>query len=155
MKMLRFVLVLTVIAYAGWLAWPFISPFLEGGSPGVAVVRAGAEASGLAGMPAAALWVGAVALYMISALMLGAGNPRAAIAYFLGFIADAVLRLAMDHGSGGDIAARSSEVLAPAVTGLALDPVWLILTGLLLIGVLVIVTSRRRRRNRIPGQLAI
>ncbi|WP_339914031.1 hypothetical protein [uncultured Brevundimonas sp.] len=153
MKMLRFVLVLTVIAYAGWLAWPFISPFLDGGSPNIAVVRAGAD--GLAGMPAAALWVGAVALYLISALMLGAGNPRAAIAYFLGFIADAVLRLAMDHGSGGDIAARSSEVLAPAVTGLTLDPVWPILTGLLLIGVLVIVTSRRRRRNRIPGQLAI
>ena len=29
MKILRFVLVLAVIGYAGWLAWPFLAPFFE------------------------------------------------------------------------------------------------------------------------------
>ena len=40
MKILRFVLVLAVIGYAGWLAWPFISPFFEGAEPSVATERA-------------------------------------------------------------------------------------------------------------------
>ena len=44
MKLLRFIVVLAVIGYAGWLAWPFISPFLEGAGPDVAASRMGAEA---------------------------------------------------------------------------------------------------------------
>ncbi len=35
MKLLRFIVMLAVIGYAGWLAWPFISPFLEGAGPDV------------------------------------------------------------------------------------------------------------------------
>lgn len=156
MKILRFVLVLAVIGYAGWLAWPFVSPFLEGAAPEAAKARAGAAVEG-GGLPEAALWIGAVVLYLIAALMLGAGNPRAAIAYFLGFIADAVLRLAIDRrgsadnadGMGADIAARSAEAMAPA--GLPVDPTWLILGGLLVVGLLVLALSRR---DRSPGHLA-
>ena len=81
MKLLRFIDVLAVIGYAGWLAWPFISPFLEGAGPDVAASRMGAEAEAggdLFGfLPAWALWVGAVALYLVAALMLGSGNPKA------------------------------------------------------------------------------
>ncbi len=46
MKILRFALVL--IAYAGWLAWPFLSPFFEGAPLDVAAQRTGAmiEAGG-------------------------------------------------------------------------------------------------------------
>jgi hypothetical protein len=157
MKFLRFVLVLAVIGYAGWLAWPFIAPFLEGAAPEAAAMRAGAEASG-GGVPTAALWIGAVVLYLIAALMLGAGNPRAAVAYFLGFIADAALRLALDRNDGGagpstDIAARSAEAM-PMTTG-GIDPTWIILGVLLVVGVLVVVASRRRRRRRTPGHLAV
>mgnify|MGYP003655052667 CR=1 FL=1 len=100
MKLLRFILVLVVIAYAGWLIWPVLSPFLEGASPEAASMRAGAEA-GAGGLPTAVFWIAAAVLYLVAALMLGAGNPRAAIAYFLGFIADAALRLALDNGGGG------------------------------------------------------
>ena len=32
-KLLRFILMLAVIGYAGWLARPCISPFFEGASP--------------------------------------------------------------------------------------------------------------------------
>jgi hypothetical protein len=75
MKLLRFIVVLAVIGYAGWLAWPFISPFLEGAGPDVAASRMGAEAQSggeLFGfLPAWTLWVGAVALYLIAALLLG------------------------------------------------------------------------------------
>ena len=156
MKLLRFILVLVVIAYAGWLIWPVLSPFLEGASPEAASMRAGAEA-GAGGLPTAVFWIAAAVLYLVAALMLGAGNPRAAIAYFLGFIADAALRLALDNGGGGggEIAARSAEAMAPATSGLGVDPTWLILGGLLLLGGLVVLVSRRRRRQRVAGQLTI
>ncbi|MBU2380685.1 MAG: hypothetical protein KJ824_16135 [Alphaproteobacteria bacterium] len=166
MKLLRFLLVLAVIGYAGWLAWPFLSPFFEGAPVDMASERAGAMVEAGGGIPQAALWIGAVVLYLIAALMLGAGNPRAAVAYFLGFIADAVLRLALDRSSGsqtasiqadtyaggGEIARRSAEAAAPA--GLPVDPTWLILGVLLVVGLIIVAVSRRRRRHRIPGQLA-
>jgi hypothetical protein len=158
MKLLRWVLVLAVLAYAGWLAWPFISPFLEGASPGAASTRAGAEAAGggtLFGViPTAALWIGAVVLYLLAALLLGSGNPRAAVAYFLGFIADAAFRLALDQGGGP--MARSTTMAAPEVApgGLPVDPLWLVLGGLFVLGLLVVVASRRRRTRRAAGYLA-
>lgn len=160
MKLLRFIVVLAVIGYAGWLAWPFISPFLEGAGPDVAASRMGAEAQSggeLFGfLPAWTLWVGAVGLYLIAALLLGSGNPKAAVAYFLGFIADAVLRLALDQ-QGGDIAARSAgptSMAAPdTMGGLPVDPVWLVLGAVFVLGVLVVVASRRVRRRREAGQL--
>lgn len=159
MKLLRFIVALAVVGYAGWLAWPFLSPFLEGAGPDVAASRMGAEAQSggeLFGfLPAWTLWAGAVGLYLVAALMLGAGNPKAAVAYFLGFIADAVLRLAMQQG-GGD-AARSAgptSMAAPeAMGGLPVDPLWLVLGGLFLLGVLVVVAGRRIRRKREAGQL--
>jgi len=118
-------------------------------------MRAGAEA-GSEGLPTAVLWIAAAVLYLVAALMLGSGNPKAAIAYFLGFIADAALRLALDSGSGGgEIAARSAEAMGPATSGLGIDPTWLILGALLVLGGLVVVASRRRRRQRVAGQLTI
>jgi hypothetical protein len=161
MKLLRFIVMLAVIGYAGWLAWPFISPFLEGAGPDVAASRMGAEADSggeLFGfLPAWTLWAGAVVLYLIAALMLGAGNSRAAVAYFLGFIADAVLRLALAQPGAADVAARSggpTTMAAPeAASGLPVEPVWLMLGALFLLGVLVIVAGRRIRRKREAGQL--
>lgn len=161
MKLLRFVVVVAIIGYAGWLAWPFISPFLEGSGPDVAASRMGTEAESggeLFGfLPAWILWAGAVVLYLIAALMLGAGNSRAAVAYFLGFLADAVLRLALAQPGAADIAARSAgptTMAAPeAASGLPVEPVWLMLGALFLLGVLVIVAGRRIRRKREAGQL--
>ena len=160
MKLLRFIVVLAVVGYAGWLAWPFISPFLEGAGPDVAASRMGAEAQSggdLFGfLPAWTLWAGAVGLYLVAALMLGSGNPKAAVAYFLGFIADAVLRLALQQG-GGDADARSggpTTMAAPeGMSSLPVDPVWLVLGAVFLLGVLVVVASRRLRRKREAGQL--
>jgi len=166
MKILRFLLVLAVIGYAGWLAWPFLSPFFEGAPVDVATERAGAMAEGGGGLPQAALWIGAFLLYVVAAFLLGAGNPRAAVAYFLGFVADAVLRLAIDRsgpssqasiavdtsGAAGEMARRSAEAVAPA--GLPVEPTWLILLALLAVGILIVVFTRRRARRRSPGQLA-
>lgn len=154
MKILRFLLVLAVIGYVGWMAWPVVGPMLQGGVSDVAA--GGFDLTS----PQTLLWVGAIALYLIAALMLGSGNPRAAVAYFLGFIADAVLRLALDSRSGGEaasdaVAERSIEattMAAPAAGGI--EPTWIVLGVLLAIGVLVVVVSRRRRRSRVPGQLA-
>lgn len=155
MKILRFVLVLAVIGYAGWLAWPFLEPLINGGGPDATMMRTGAEAGG--GIPVAAFWFAAVGLYLIAALMLGSGNPKAAIAYFLGFIADAALRLAIDRSGGSDVAGPTAQMApgapeAAAATGL--DPTWIVLGVLLAVGLLILVVSRRRRRARAPGQFA-
>lgn len=157
MKLLRIILALAVIAYAGWLAWPLLSPLLDGGAPDVTTMRASvdAEAGGdLFGMiPAWGFWAAAVGLYLVAALMLGSGNSKAAVAYFLGFIADAVLRLAINAQGGGEVGART--MAAPeAANGLPVEPVWVVLGGLLLVGLLVVVASRRIRRRREVGQLA-
>lgn len=157
MKLLRPLVALVILAYVGWLAWPLLSPLLNSGAPDVGAMRADAEAAtggDLFGViPVWALWAGAIVLYLIAALMLGSGNAKASIAYFLGFIADAVLRLAMDRngdGGGADIAARS----AAPVSDFPVDPVWLVLGGLLLLGLLVVVAARRQRKRRIAGQLS-
>lgn len=159
MKLLRLIVMLAVLGYAGWLAWPFISPLIEGAAPDAAITRAGAEASSggeLFGfLPVWTLWVGAVGLYAIAALMLGAGNAKAAVAYFLGFAADVVLRLAIDRQ--GDVSARSgpTTMATPeAIQGLPVEPVWLVLGALFLLGVLVAVASRRIRRKRTAGQFS-
>ena len=155
MKLLRFVVALAILGYVGWLAWPLLSPLIEGGTADIGAMRAEVDAAtggDLFGfIPAWALWAGAIALYLGAALMLGAGNTKASVAYFLGFIADAVLKLAMDRGGGNaDIAARSA---APP-SDFPVDPLWLILGALFLLGVLVIVAARRQRKHRIPGQLS-
>ena len=155
MKILRFLLVLAVIGYVGWLAWPVVGPMVQGGFADVAAGGFDLTA------PQMWLWIGAITLYLVAALMLGSGNPKAAVADFLGFLADAVLRLALDSrgggsgGGSGDMAERSIEattMAAPAAGGV--DPTWVVLGALLLIGVLVVLVSRRRRRTRVPGQLA-
>ena len=159
MKLLRFVVVAAVLAYAGWLAWPFLSPFIEGAAPEAATLRAGAgPASGgdLFGfLPIWTLWAAAIGLYVIAALMLGGGDSRAAVAYFLGFLADAGLRLALDR-QGGDAAASGPSTIATpeALSTLPVEPLWLLLGGLVLLGVLVMIAGRRIRRARTPGQLA-
>lgn len=159
MKLLRFVVVLAVLAYAGWLAWPFLSPFFEGAGPEASALRAGAEAQGggeLFGfLPAWALWAGAIGLYVISALMLGAGNSKSAIAYFLAFIADAALRLALDEQGGEAARSGPATMSAPEAAGtLPMDPIWLTLGALVILGLLVVIAGRRIRRARIPGQFA-
>ncbi|KQW86559.1 hypothetical protein [Brevundimonas sp. Root1279] len=159
MKLLRLILVLALVAYAGWLAWPLISPLMDGGPESFAAraVEAPAASEQLFGfVPSWALWAAAVGLYLIAALLLGAGNPKAAVAYFLGFLADAALRLALDS-SGDAEAARAgpASFAAPDVaSSLPIDPVWLVLGGLFLLGVLVMIAARRARRVRNPGQLA-
>src|SRR5690606_23176871 len=157
MKLLRFVVVAAVLAYAGWLAWPFLSPFIEGAGPETATLRAGAEAQGggeLFGfLPPWTLWAGAIGLYVISALMLGAGNTKAAVAYFLAFVADAALRLALDQQGGEAARSAPAGMVAPeAASALPVDPVWLTLGALVVLGVLVMIAARRIRRPRTPGQ---
>lgn len=159
MKLLRFAVVLAVLAYAGWLAWPFVSPFIEGAAPEAAALRAGAEAQGggrLFGfLPGWTLWGAAIGLYVISALMLGAGNARAFVAYCLAFLADAALRLALDSQGGEAAGSGPAAVLAPeAASSLPIDPIWLTLGALVALGGLVMIAGRRIRRARTPGQFA-
>jgi len=155
MKLLRFVVVVAVLAYAGWLAWPFLSPFINGAAPEAAAVSAGSGGTLFGFLPVWTLWAAAIGLYVIAALMLGGGDSRAALAYFLGFLADAGLRLALDRQGGDAAASGPAAVTTPeALSSLPVEPLWLLLGGLVLLGVLVMIAGRRIRRARTPGQLA-
>ena len=163
MKLLRFVVVAVVLAYAAWLAWPWVAPLLGAGAPdGAETLRSAAETGGpLFGVvPWWAVLGAAVGLYVIAALMLGSGSPKAAIAYFLGFLADALLRLAIDGRLPPEVTAGAGDMQASTAAarsapgGLPVDPVWLARGALLLLGLLVVVASRRIRRKRLPGQFA-
>jgi hypothetical protein len=159
MKVLRLVVVLAVLVYAGWLTWPFLSPFFEGGGREAAALEAGAEVQGAAELfgflPAWVLWVGAIGLYVISALMLGSGNSKAFLAYLLAFLADAALRLALDQQGGEAALTGPATMTAPDVAaGLPMEPIWLTLGALVVLGVLVMIAGRRIRRARTPGQFA-
>lgn len=159
MKLPRAILSLIILAYAGWLAWPLVAPWLEplmgGASPDMAAMRGGV---GIAfegpGLPGAALWIGAVFLYVVSALMLGAGNPKAALAYFLAFLADAAIKLALDGGGDAARSSRTSAFGAETAPAFGPDQSWLTLCGLFVVGLLVWSVARRRRTRRAPGHLA-
>ena len=155
MKLLRFVVVVAVLAYAGWLAWPFLSPFINGAAPETAALSAGDGGALFGFLPVWTLWVAAIGLYVIAALMLGGGDSRAVGAYFLGFLADAGLRLALDRQGGDAVASGPATMATPeALSSLPVEPLWLLLGGLVLLGVLVMIAGRRIRRARTPGQLA-
>lgn len=155
MKLLRLVVVVAVLAYAGWLAWPFVSPFVEGAAPETAALQAGSGGALFGFLPVWTLWAAAIVLYAIAALMLGGGDSRAVGAYFLGFLADAGLRLALDRQGGDAVASGPTTMATPeALSSLPVEPLWLLLGGLLLLGVLVMIAARRIRRARTPGQLA-
>ena len=120
MKLLRFFVVAAVLAYAGWLAWPWIAPLLGMAPPaGGEAMRSSAEAGApLFGVvPPWALLAAAVGLYVVAALMLGSGNSKAAVAYFLGFIADAALRLAIDGRAPAEIFTAPETTAASAARG--------------------------------------
>jgi len=155
MKLLRFVVVVAVLAYAGWLAWPFLSPFINGAASETAALSAGSGGALFGFLPVWTLWVAAIGLYVIAALMLGGGDSRAVGAYFLGFLADAGLRLALDRQGGDAVASGPATMATPeALSSLPVEPLWLLLGGLVLLGVLVMIAGRRIRRARTPGQLA-
>ena len=155
MKLLRFVVVVAVLAYAGWLAWPFLSPFINGAAPETAALSAGSGGALFGFLPVWTLWAAAIGLYVIAALMLGGGDSRASLAYFLGFLADAGLRLALDRQGGEAVATGPATMAAPeALSSVPVEPLWLLLGGLVLLGVLVMIAGRRIRRTRTPGQLA-
>ena len=159
MKLLRFLVVVAVLAYAGWLAWPFLAPFIDGAGQPEAAVRAGPAATGgeaLFGfIPVWTAWLAAIGLYVIAALMLGAGDSKAALAYFLGFLADAALRLALAEQGGEAVRSGPATMAAPdALSGLPVEPLWLLLGGLVVLGLLVAIAGRRIRRPRTPGQFA-
>lgn len=162
MKLLRFVVVAAVLGYAAWLAWPWIAPLLGAGAPDGAESLRSAAVNGAPLFGVIPWWAvlgAAVGLYVVAALMLGSGSPRAAIAYFLGFLADALLRLAVDGRLPAGVASGAGEMQVAAAAraapgGLPVDPLWLALGALLVLGLLVVLASRRIRRKRLPGQFA-
>lgn len=147
---LRLLLAVAVLAYAAWLAQPLTAPFL-GGQPvadSLAQARTVAEGSG---SPQAGLWLGAIALYIIGAVLIAIGHTQAAGAYFMGFVSETLLRLTLDQvGPGGaaDIATRAAEAVAPV--GMVVDPAPIMLAGLVIVGLLVLATGLWGRRHRGP-----
>lgn len=138
----RIVLSLLIAAYAGWLVWPLVELLRTGVSPSGIVSAVNAEAA-LLGWALPSLWLSAILLYAIAAVMTAGGLGAAPGAYFLAFGAEVIQRLLLQSASEAtlvDTPARIAANLAP----LAVDSGPLALAVLLAVGLLVLMTGTWR-----------
>jgi hypothetical protein len=130
MKALRWLVIWSLVIYAGWLTIPLLENIV-----GANRLRQMVHVGGPAGLTPDAgdlfrtgLWVGAILFFFGSALLLCAHSRKAFGAYALGFAANAVLILMqMTMGSGAAL------------------PLVLLLLGLVLVGWVIMTDAKRRR----------
>jgi hypothetical protein len=142
MKALRWIVVLAVLAYTAWLAWPFLQQFLPaGGGDGPTTMSArveapvGLEPSGQS-LPVSVLWVVAIGMYLVSALMFAGRNARAFVAYVFAFGSNVALML---------LQRPQFSAMSRSVEPAGIDPKYILLAGLALIGVLMLAIGGGRR----------
>lgn len=90
-------------------------------------------------IPVIALWVGVVLLYLIAAFLQANGSWRAAIAYFIGFVADVILTYVTKGQAGSGIVDKLLDVLG------GWDPRYVLTLVALILGFLILMSSRKRR----------
>ena len=131
MKSLRWLVVLGLIAYAGWLTVPLIE-HLTGAAHLTQMPHLHAPA-GLTPDPSSplgvGLWIASIAGYVFSAILMAGESRRAFVAYLIGFAANMMLFALNAHRSGPP----------------ASFPVLFLLGALTLGGVLVLAETRSRR----------
>ncbi|MBC6981542.1 hypothetical protein [Caulobacter sp. 17J80-11] len=100
--------------------------------------QAAAEAVETHDFPVIALWAGAIALYLIAAVLFANGSMRATLAYGAAFAADLVLNLL----GGGQQGGVFSGVLDALAAG---DLRYTVIVGAVLIGLFMIASGRPDR----------
>jgi hypothetical protein len=170
----RSLVVVLVIVYAGWIAWPVLSNWLlpdygpqaptyrmdnsdytgRSGLP-VDVYAPEAPIESIQGenalnavasgdVPVFVLWGAVIGLYLVAAFLHANGNLRATAAYTLGFIADLALTF-MDRGEGGG--GPLSQIIALLSDW---DPRYVLTLFAMLLGFLIYM-SRQKPEDRITG----
>jgi len=157
MKALRTVLVIAILAYAGWIAIPgvqtlvsqYMAPAAAGPPPSpeaavedlapVAEAAPQAEATATAvaegDAPRIGLWMAAVGLYLVAALLFAGNNARAFVAYMLAFGADVVLMLL----SRPEATSYARTAIVEAIPDLRLAAI----VGLGIVGLVILTTAGR------------
>lgn len=178
MKFLRGLLVLVVVAYTAWIAFPVVKAFLfpPSAEPSIAsrsmdssdysggfnapddVVQAqpmdsiqgetAVEAIETHNTPVVGLWAAVILLYLVAAWLHANGNFRAAFTYLLGFVADVVLTYVTNGNNQGSIYSKILSILS------GWDPRYVITLVALLLGFLIYM-SRRRPQEKISGALPV
>ncbi|MBW8734032.1 MAG: hypothetical protein JF571_06970 [Asticcacaulis sp.] len=169
MKYVRWFLVIVVVAYAAWIAFPVVKAFLfptdmGGAVPTISADRSDFNAAGTAPMdgdsgapldsiqgdtavdaiathntPVVFLWGAVIVLYVGAALLHANGNIRAALVYGLGFIADLILTYLTNGSSGGSLQDKLFNVLS------GWDPRYVLTLVALVLGFLVYMSRDSRR----------
>lgn len=147
MKTLRTIVVVALLAYVAWIAVPGVQTFFtqyltpaEAGPPPPpeaavdelapaieAAPQAEATATAVAegDAPKISLWMVAVGFYLVAAWLLANGSARAFVAYLIGFGADVLLmQMKPDF-----------QVMRSAVADAVPDLKWIVIGGLVLIGI--------------------
>ena len=156
MKSLRWIIVVAILAYVAWIAVPGVQTFVtqylapaEAGPPppeaavedlgAVAEAAPQAEATATAvaegDAPKIGLWMAAVGLYLVAALLFAGNNARAFLAYMLAFAADVVLMLL----SRPETTAYARTAIVDAIPDLRLAAI----VGLGIVGLVILTTAGR------------
>lgn len=155
MKALRTVLVVAILVYAGWIAIPgvqtlftqYLAPAEAGPPPPEQAVEdlapaveaapqsettATAVAEGDA--PRIGLWVAAVGLYLVAAVLFANGNTRAFLAYMLAFASDVVLMM---------LNRPDMQIMRSTVESAVPDLKWIVIAGLGAVGIAILAFAGR------------
>jgi len=169
MKYLRWFLMVIVVAYALWIAFPVVKAFLFPADMGGSVPTMSADRSDFNSMgntpmdgdsgtpidsiqgdtavdaiathntPVIFLWGAVILLYVTAALLHANGNVRAALIYGLGFVADLILTYLTNGSSGGSLQDKLFAVLS------GWDPRYVLTLVALVLGFLVYMSRDQKR----------
>lgn len=159
MQSLRRVLVILLLAYVAWVAWPGVKALIEAPTtpPSLTGVdhrvngksffealtspspqgEAAAAAVMQGDMPILALWGGVCLLYLIAAFLFATANSRAGGAYFAALAGDVVLTILGRSGEGSGFAETVLYALA------YWDTRYYLIAGAIVAAVILMVTGRR------------
>ncbi len=172
-QVLKWVIVVVVVLYAAWIAWPvaktYLTPSGAGNVPMVAQDQtdysgANAPMDGDAGAPVMDsiqgdtavdaiathntpviwLWGAVVILYLAAAFLHANGNLQATGAYLIGFIADLVLTYVTNGSKGGSLSDKLLAILS------GWDPRYVITLVALVLGFLIYAMPSKKRLPKLP-----
>ena len=172
-QLLKWIVVVVVVLYAAWIAWPVVKTYLtpsgagnvpmmaqddtdyvganapmdaDSGTPVMDSIQGDTAVAAVAthNTPVIVLWSAVVALYLLAAFLHANGNLQATGAYVLGFIADVVLTY-ITNGSKGE---GLSDKLLAILSGW--DPRYVLTLVALVLGFLIYAMQSKKKLPKLP-----
>ncbi len=171
MKYVRWFLVLIVLAYTAWIAFPVVKAFLfpentptvgarsmdstdysggfngsmDGGPAPVQMDSiqgvTAVDAIETHNTPVIVLWGAVIALYLLAAYLHANGNWRSALTYGVGFLADLVLTYLTNGNKNGGLYEKLLDILS------GWDPRYVLTLVALVLGFLIYMSRYRARKT--------